>query len=50
LKQKHKEGQRLFHYLKQMNIALVTRTFICVIIHETVDGKLNVCNLSFHWT
>ena len=30
LKQKHEEGQRLFHYLQQTNTALKTGTFIYV--------------------
>ena len=41
LKQKHEEGQRLLHYLRQTNTALATGTFVYVINQEM---KLNVEN------
>ena len=42
LKQKHKEGQRLLHYLQQTNSALARGTFMYVKIMRFEEISLNV--------
>ena len=40
LKQKHKERQRLLHYLQQTNTALARDIFMYVINHETCGNGI----------
>ena len=40
LKQKHEEGERLLHYLRQTNTELATGTFIYAVNQETYGYEI----------
>lgn len=47
LKQKHEDGQRLFHYLQQTSNALAKCTCIILKINEHLWLKIKVCHHDF---